>query len=889
MKKICCLLLIIFPFLTQAQTVVFTGKITDSLNNPLTSANIIADPIDEGSIAFAFSNTQGDYKLSLIKNKSYRLTVSYLGYRPDTLRVEANQEKTINFQLKEENSSLDEVIINYRQPIVIKEDTISYRPEAFTTGNERKLRDILDKLPMIEVDKEGNVKVQGRKVTKLLVENKEFFTGDSKLAVNNIPANVVDEIEVLDNYNRVSFLKDLEDSEHLAMNIKLKEDKKKFVFGDLEVGGGIEDKFLIHPTLYYYSPKTTFNFIGDFNNIGVKSFSLQDYLEFEGGTQKLIKDAKGYFSLLYDDFAQFLMQTDFIESTNKFAALSYSQELNSKISITSYGIISGMDNSTAHEITNNYPAMDNLEEQRLNTSRQKPSFGIGKLNLEISPNQLVDITADSYFKFSDYTYLNELTSAYQDQINIFNTQQNGKDLLFQQNINWNQQFNKKNTSSGIINYSFKETTPQTTWLTDQAFLTDFLPWMDDAVYQLHQTKEIAAHDLNAIFKHYLILNRYNHIYFSAGLNMNFSDYKTAEEQILEDGTINDFSSANFGNDTRFDLKDFHVGLQYKAQIGKMILKPGIALHQYFWDITQSNISTSKQKLLLLPELDGELKLNSTKRLKFDYKLKTKFANIQNYADHFIIRNFNNLYKGNNDLDNELYHQASLHFSNFNVYNNIFWHVALNYYLKDKNLEEIVIQEEEGINYYSSPVLADLKNESINFGGSIEKTYKLFKVSFQTHLTFGENEKIYNDQTIKNKRTGSSFGIRAQTKLTNLPNIDLHLNKSYDSYNFISTYKFETDLLSVGLDYDISKDLVFKFNYDLEGYKNKNSNHRDLFNIAHSSFTYHQSESAWSFEIEGKNIFDVGFKRRNTFSSILVSDQKTFIMPRMVILKITYKL
>src|SRR5690606_5120105 len=159
------------------------------------------------------------------------LTVSYLGYKPQKLTITTtNQDVIKNFVLKEDPNQLDEVTLNYTPPIVVKKDTITYKVDAFTTGEERKLREVLKKLPGVEVDKAGNVTVQGKKVTKVLVEDKTFFTGNSKLAVNNIPADAVDKVEILDNYNEVAMLKGLQDSDDMAMNIKLKEDKKKFVF-----------------------------------------------------------------------------------------------------------------------------------------------------------------------------------------------------------------------------------------------------------------------------------------------------------------------------------------------------------------------------------------------------------------------------------------------------------------------------------------------------------------------------------------------------------------------------------------------------------------------------------------------------------------------------------
>src|SRR5690625_6572537 len=103
----------------------------------------------------------------------------------------------------------------------------------------------------MEVDRLGNVTSQGRKVTKVLVENKTFFTGDSKLAVNNIPADAVEEVEVIDDYNEVAMLKGLNDSEELAMNIKLREDKKKCVFVDVQAGAVSEGRCLLRTPLRY--------------------------------------------------------------------------------------------------------------------------------------------------------------------------------------------------------------------------------------------------------------------------------------------------------------------------------------------------------------------------------------------------------------------------------------------------------------------------------------------------------------------------------------------------------------------------------------------------------------------------------------------------------------
>src|SRR5690554_1502669 len=260
-----------FSLVTNAQDIKITGVIKDSIQK-LPNTNVLAIPATKNAkMTFGISNQKGEYELLLEPNTSYRLKVSYLGYQPIEIPLETSTEPIQkDFTLKANSKELDEVVLNYRIPLVIKEDTLVYTVESFTDGKERKLREVLKKLPGIEVDKAGNVTVQGKKVTKLLVEGKTFFTGDSKLAVNNIPADVVDQVEVLDNYSEIPMLKGLQDSNQMAMDIKLREDKKKFMFGDVEIGGGVKNRYVLHPNLFYYSPKTNVNTIVDINNTGIK-------------------------------------------------------------------------------------------------------------------------------------------------------------------------------------------------------------------------------------------------------------------------------------------------------------------------------------------------------------------------------------------------------------------------------------------------------------------------------------------------------------------------------------------------------------------------------------------------------------------------------------------
>ncbi|MCH7525124.1 MAG: carboxypeptidase-like regulatory domain-containing protein, partial [Bacteroidetes bacterium] len=555
---------------SYAQQITVSGKVTDSLQNSLAYANILAIPENDiVDISFAITEESGSYKLKLQQNQSYKITVSYLGFTPQTISVTTtNQDLVKNFALLENPNQLETIELNYTPPVSVKKDTITYRLDAFTTGEERKLRDVLKKLPGVEVDRAGNVTVQGKRITKVLVENKTFFTGDSKLAVNNIPADAVDKIVILDNYNEVAMLKGLQDSEDMAMNIILKEDKKKFTFGDIEVGAGIKERYLLHPNLFYYSPKTTVNFIGDINNTGVKSFSFRDYLEFEGGFGKLLNDASSYFGLFNSDFAQYLNNQNFTSNTNQFGALNIRQSINNVTDISGYVITSKSKTETLSNTFNEYLNNDTpFIENRTVSNNLNNSFTIAKLTLDYDPSYNEDFAYNSFVKVTNNDSNGLITTLNPTLNNNINTITNIKGLNLKQNISYSRKLSKSHTATLEATYNFQNDKPITNWLTNQQILQGLIPLEDDVTYNILQTKKAKSHTINTIIKDYWVINNFNHLYTSIGINVAFTDFYSEDVQQLSNGTINNFNSAGFGNDFKYNFFNAFIGLEYKFQIG----------------------------------------------------------------------------------------------------------------------------------------------------------------------------------------------------------------------------------------------------------------------------------------------------------------------------------
>ncbi|WP_254453180.1 carboxypeptidase-like regulatory domain-containing protein [Winogradskyella undariae] len=880
-----------FSSFINAQQIKVSGKVSDTLQNPLSYSNILAIPkADDQDVKFAITENDGSYKLGLAKNQTYELTVSYLGYKPQTIIITTtDQNLSKNFILKENPDQLDEVNIKYTPPITVKKDTITYDVSKFVTGEERKLRDALKKLPGVEVDRAGNVMVNGKKVTKVLVENKTFFTGNSKLAVNNIPADAVEKIEVLDNYNEVAMLKGLQDSEDMAMNILLKEDKKKFVFGDIEAGAGIEERYLLHPNLFYYSPKTNVNFIGDLNNQGIKSFSFRDYLEFEGGFGKLLDDAGNYFSLFNSDFAQYLNNQDFTDNTNQFGALNIRQSVSKHTDISGYLITSNSKTQTASNTLNSYQNIaDPFTEDRTVANNLNNFFTIGKVTIDYDPSYKEDFAYNAFVKVTNNDSHGFVNTMNPDQNNSITTLTDVTALNLKQNITYSRKLSKAHTATLEATYNFQNDKPITEWLTNQQILQGLIPLEDDAVYNILQTKRSTSHNFNAIIKDYWVINNFNHLYTSLGVNTSFNDFYNEDVQLLNDGSINNFSSAGFGNDFGYSFIDTYLGLEYKFQIGIATFKPAVFYHGYLWRTQQFEDSETFSKNLVLPQFTTKVEFNNSEKLNFKYKLNARFPGINQLANNFVLSNFNSVYRGNNQLENQLYHSATLSYYKFSLFRGLNFNLNTSFNKRLKTIK--TVSELNGIESFNTTTMFDQPEHNWVLSGRISK--KINKISYNLSNRFSYNDfyQILNDETNLNisKSIASTIGI--ETSFKNYPNVEINYTKDFNNYKALNNVSnFENDQLEVILEYDFLKDFIFKADYTFDNYNNKSLDTKTTFDTANASLFYQIEDSPWGFEINATNLFDTRFKQQNSFNAFVISDSRTFILPRILMFKVSYKL
>jgi hypothetical protein len=256
-----------------AQNIQLKGIIVDSATNkPLEYISVIIKNSETGSIlSYTFSDKVGGFSFNIAGTESLKVTASFLGYETKTVPLTILPNVTdysINIKLTEKSVHLNEVIIRAEQPISIKEDTISFKTKYFTNGSEQTIEDLLKKIPGLQIDNEGTIKIGNREIEKLMIDGDDFFEKGYKVLSKNMPAYPIEEVEVLKNYSNNRLLKGIEQSDKVALNLKLDEKSKRIWFGNTEASIGNNAFHELRGNLMNFGKKNKYYFLTNLNNIG---------------------------------------------------------------------------------------------------------------------------------------------------------------------------------------------------------------------------------------------------------------------------------------------------------------------------------------------------------------------------------------------------------------------------------------------------------------------------------------------------------------------------------------------------------------------------------------------------------------------------------------------
>ncbi|HPH86052.1 MAG TPA: carboxypeptidase-like regulatory domain-containing protein, partial [Ferruginibacter sp.] len=271
------LIVLAIPAFSQ-QLITVKGTVKNAEGKALPKASVILYYKGSKDSLKTLTADNGDFSFNAVKPTSIGIQVSYVGYSAfmnayDFSGTSGIQQAT-GIVLIPGNNTLENVTLESSK-IQIKEDTVSYVVDSTMYRKNDNVEEVLKKLPGVQVDKDGTVTAQGKQVTKVKVNGKEFFGGDVTTATRELNADMVDKIQIIDDYGDQSAFTGIKDGDpSKTLNIQLKKDRNKGYFGNLTAGAGTEDRYVTSLSVNKFNNNQQISILGNLNNTNASLFNF---------------------------------------------------------------------------------------------------------------------------------------------------------------------------------------------------------------------------------------------------------------------------------------------------------------------------------------------------------------------------------------------------------------------------------------------------------------------------------------------------------------------------------------------------------------------------------------------------------------------------------------
>ena len=677
------LLVIIFFLILQNLSAQVKGIVVDSAGNkPLENAVVgLFLESNKSDTAYTMTNGKGEFTFQTTPSSNFSIIATSVGYKGrGKFRRIYGTEKTIDLGtivLVNQSIILDEIVIK-SPPISIKEDTIEYRADAFKVKENGVVEDLLKKLPGVQVDKNGNIKAQGKSVTKVKVNGKDFFGGDPKTATRELPANIVDKIQIIDDYGDQATVTGIKDGEpEKVMNIQIKKDKNKGYFGRVTAGIGTKERYQASLNGNYFKDKQQISVFSSSNNTsqslfnsgggskGVGNMMSQSAANNMGGPGALNAPGNGDLQLLQNAGGG----SDGITTTNSIG-INYRDDLSKRVTV--YGSYSyshrnnsGYKISAQQNIFSTGTFFNNQNNNFVNLGETHRFFfnieyNIDSFNyLKISPTFSYGTNNGNSETIFDYANGNTKTSE-----GYYNTITHSSNPNFSGSVLFNHKFRKRgrnfsmNLNAGTSENNSDQDSRNYTVQSSPAASTNLF---------LFNTQENDNHNYGVRFTYTEPLTKVRFLDVAFSHNLNYSKNNkvvynvdpSTRIKIFNAGLSNEYENNYFNNRANISVRTIEKKYNYTLGISvQPVNLSGLS-------ITKDSAYRPIKRVNVFPVARFAYNFSKTQSLSLNYRGDAQqpgFAQLQDVLD-----SSNRQYqtKGNPNLKPSINHSVNLFYNNFN--------------------------------------------------------------------------------------------------------------------------------------------------------------------------------------------------------------------------------
>ncbi len=872
------IILATFSLYSQNTKVIIKATIKDSSGLVYPSATVVLfNIIDSSVVDTKITDEKGYFQFNGIENGIYRIFITSVQFQSfikdlviDSTTKNINLGNIVINKVKNEG----QVTVVAQNPIRIAQDTIEFRADAFKTRPNAVVEDLLKKLPGVQVDKDGKITAQGQTVTKVFVDGKQFFGDDPKTATKNLPANIVDKVQVVDRKSDQSQFTGFDDgTTEKVINITIKKDKKKGFFGRGYLAGGTNERFEGNLNMNKFNNKVQMSLIAQANNTNNEGFTFQDIMDFNGnggfnrsgdagsgGTTMAITTTRGGGGMFGGTN---ISGPPTGLRTTKAGGINISAAFSNKFKMSSsYFVNNSYVNTVKSSSRQNFAvdtAFNNINNQTSNANNWNTNH---RLNVEM--DWIID-SFNSVLIRPNVTFIQKESESISNT-NIVAMNKNPRNNIFQRNNSNAEQWNLSNTFLWKHKTRVKGRTLSIR-LNNGANTTNgdgdnyneqnaFVPFNSIKIIDQINNTDNKGNTLNArvSYTEPLSKTRIIELFYLYGRTKNDADKKTFRKDVLGKYSILDSTLSNI-----FENKNENqqLGFNIQTKLKKYDYSIGLAVQNANLTSinTLKNISIIQKNILnYFPTARLNFNLGKSRRLNFNYKGSTNQPNVTQLQPVFDNSNPISIKQGNPSLKQEFNNNVSLNYNKFDfiTLKNIFAFFTFST-TRNKIIDSITnISPGQLIPGYNQPVTPGTQyrrpgnaNGAYNVLGNVNysfpiKAIKTTNVSTNTSAFYFKDISVIDKKNnfTKNLNLTESVSVNYNYK----DNLDISLssaityNKSSYSLTPNSNNEYYNLTHSFDVSYSFKNDLTIQTDIDNNAYRGRSDGFNQNYTLWNGSIS-----------------------------------------------------
>ena len=371
-----------------------SGKVFDGDRNGLVAVPVyLIQQRDSSVVQTALTDDEGCYRFENVPKGSFGVVATMLGCSSPGKKIMVWNDAHITVDLCIDGSIQLEEVEVVSTGITVSGDTTTYVVNRFTSGSERNLKEVLDRLPNVSVDEDSrSVTANGKRVSRILLEGQDLFQGNTSIPLENLSADGVRKVEIIDNYSEYNIYDGFRTTNETVLNVGVDDKSKNRLKGEIEGSGGLLNKYDVRATSLYIGRKSMLSGIVASNNTGNRLLTFQDIMQFSGGVSNLLsgENPMDELSKKMETYSAFTGdRRDIARRENSMASLNFTSNPSRKVKL-SVGGIYGYDHyrSRRENSYSYFSGLDYVEEAKENSRRHN---GLLNVRLAYMPDEDLNI------------------------------------------------------------------------------------------------------------------------------------------------------------------------------------------------------------------------------------------------------------------------------------------------------------------------------------------------------------------------------------------------------------------------------------------------------------------------------------------------------------------